>query len=104
MNLPTPATRIAALQAQLRQAEVAAWIIPSADPHQSEYVAEHWQERAWLSGFSGSAGTLVVTQTEAGLWTDPRYHLRGESELAGSGIVLHRAGLSGGGPRRGRSG
>ncbi len=95
MNLPTPATRIAALQAQLRQAEVAAWIIPSADPHQSEYVAEHWQERAWLSGFSGSAGTLVVTQTEAGLWTDPRYHLRGESELAGSGIVLHRAGLSG---------
>jgi Xaa-Pro aminopeptidase len=95
MNLPTPTTRIAALQARLRQAEVAAWIVPTADPHQSEYVAEHWQERAWLSGFSGSAGTLVVTQTGAGLWTDPRYHLRGESELAGSGIVLHRAGLAG---------
>ncbi len=95
MNLPTPATRIAALQAQLRQTEVAAWIVPSADPHQSEYVAEHWQDRAWLSGFSGSAGTLVVTQSEAGLWTDPRYHLRGESELAGSGIGLHRAGLAG---------
>lgn len=95
MNLPTPQARIAALQERLRQEKIAAWIVPTADPHQSEYVAEHWQERAWLSGFSGSAGTLVVTQSEAGLWTDPRYHLRGESELAGSGIGLHRAGLTG---------
>ena len=95
MNLPTPQARIAALQEQLRQTEVAAWITPTADPHQSEYVAEHWQDRAWLSGFSGSAGTLVVTQTQAGLWTDPRYHLRAESELAGSGIGLHRSGLAG---------
>lgn len=95
MNLSTPRQRIAALQDRLRQTEVAAWIVPTADPHQSEYVAEHWQDRAWFSGFSGSAGTLVVTQREAGLWTDPRYHLRAESELAGSGIALHRAGLAG---------
>ncbi len=95
MNLPTPHARIAALQDRLRQQEVAAWIVPSADPHQSEYVAEHWQDRAWFSGFSGSAGTLVVTQSAAGLWTDPRYHLRAESELTGSGIRLHRGGLAG---------
>ncbi len=94
-NLPTPSTRIAALQAAMTQQAVDAWLVPSADPHQSEYVAEHWQARSWLSGFSGSAGTLVVTQTGAGLWTDPRYHLRAESELAGSGVTLHRFGLAG---------
>ncbi|MEZ4709884.1 MAG: aminopeptidase P family protein [Caldilineaceae bacterium] len=77
----------------LKQTNIDAWIVPSADPHQSEYVAEHWQARAWLSGFSGSAGTLVVTPNWAGLWTDPRYHLRAAAELAGSGIALFRLGL-----------
>lgn len=69
-----------------------AWIAPSADPHQSEYVAEHWQVRAWLSGFTGSAGTLIVTQKECGLWTDARYHIRAAAELTGSGIALFREG------------
>ena len=72
-----------------------AWIVPSADPHQSEYVAAHWQARAWLSGFRGSAGTVVVTSERAGLWTDQRYHLRAAAELAGSGIERFTLGLPG---------
>ncbi len=72
-----------------------AWIVPSTDPHQSEYVAECWQARAWLSGFTGSAGTVVVTQTKAGLWTDSRYYIRAAQELAGSGIELFKVGFSG---------
>ncbi|MEM9884611.1 MAG: aminopeptidase P family protein [Bacteroidota bacterium] len=76
----------------LRQAmimwEIDAYIIPSSDPHQSEYVADHWKVREWLSGFDGSAGTLVVTQDWAGLWTDSRYFLQAEQQLAGSGIAL----------------
>ncbi len=79
----------------MHQRQIDAWIIPSADPHQSEYTADHWQARAWLSGFSGSAGTLVVTQHMAGLWTDPRYHIRAQQELAGSGIDLFRMGAPG---------
>lgn len=88
-----PKTKIQALQALLVQEGIDAWIVPSTDPHQSEYVAPHWQARAWLSGFAGSAGTLVVTPAAAGLWTDARYHLRAETELAGSGITLFRQGL-----------
>lgn len=95
ISMRTPRQRLAALQALMRNEAIDIWLIPSADPHQSEYVAEHWQARGWLSGFSGSAGTLVVTRTDAGLWTDPRYHLRAESELAGSGVTLHRFGLAG---------
>ena len=68
---------------------------PSADPHQSEYVAGCWQTRAWLSGFTGSAGILVVTQEKSGLWTDPRYHIRAAEELADSGIGLFRMGSPG---------
>jgi len=74
---------------------VDAWLVMSVDPHQSEYVAPHWQSRAWLSGFNGSAGTLVVTREKAGLWTDSRYHIRAAQELEGSGIELFKAGLPG---------
>lgn len=87
MNIPE---RIAALRAAMQAEGLAAWVQPTNDPHQSEYVAEHWQARAWLSGFTGSAGTLVVTATHAGLWTDGRYFLQAEAQLAGMGIVLHR--------------
>ena len=72
-----------------------AWIIPSSDPHESEYAADHWNGRAWLSGFSGSAGTIVVQQDKAALWTDGRYFLQAEQELAGSGIELMREGQPG---------
>jgi Xaa-Pro aminopeptidase len=67
-----------------------AYIIPSNDAHQSEYVADHWKSREWISGFTGSAGTVVVTSKKAGLWTDSRYFLQGEKELSGSEIKLFK--------------
>jgi len=65
-----------------------AYIVPTSDPHLSEYLPEHWRCREWASGFTGSAGTLVITQDFAGLWTDGRYWSQAELELSGSGIVL----------------
>jgi Xaa-Pro aminopeptidase len=87
MTKPTP-LRIAALREAMQQHGVAAVLVPSADPHLSEYLPEHWQARAWLSGFTGSAGTLIVTADQAGLWTDSRYFSQAESELAGTGVAL----------------
>lgn len=84
------AERIAALRAWLRSAGHDACLIPNTDPHQSEYIAPHWQFLAWLSGFSGSAAHLVVSESFAGLWTDSRYFLQAEQQLAGSGIELMR--------------
>lgn len=72
-----------------------AYIIPSFDAHQSEYVPEHWKARQWISGFTGSAGTVVVTMKEAGLWTDGRYFLQAEKQLEGSPLTLFRMGLPG---------
>ncbi|MEM9834888.1 MAG: aminopeptidase P family protein [Bacteroidota bacterium] len=80
--------RIAALRAAMQQHHLDAYYVGSADPHQSEYVAEHWQSRQWLSGFDGSAGTLIVTATAAKLWTDSRYFIQAERQLAGTGIDL----------------
>ncbi len=74
---------------------VEAFIVPSNDPHFSEYVAPHWACRAWISGFDGSAGTAVVTRKGAALWTDSRYFLQAEAQLDGSGIELQRMGLAG---------
>ncbi len=82
--------RIAALRATMRENGVAACLVPSADPHLSEYLPEHWQARRWLSGFSGSAGTLIVTPEFAGLWTDSRYFGQAETQLADSGVSLMR--------------
>ena len=69
---------------------IKAFIIPSTDPHLSEYVAPHWMSREWISGFTGSAGTVVVLMNEAGLWTDSRYFLQAAKELEGSGITLYK--------------
>lgn len=85
--------KIVELQKMMRTQGLDAWLVPSADPHQSEYPANRWKTRAWLSGFTGSAGTLVVTQEKAGLWVDPRYHIRAEQELQGSGIQPFKTGL-----------
>lgn len=82
--------RIAALRQKMVEANVDAYIIPSSDPHQSEYVANHWKVREWISGFTGSAGTVVVTHNHAGVWTDSRYFLQGEQELASSEFELHK--------------
>jgi Xaa-Pro aminopeptidase len=76
----------------MREAELTAYVIPSSDPHQSEYPPEHWKSRQWISGFEGSAGTVVVTLERAGLWTDSRYYLEAEECLAGTPIELFRAG------------
>ncbi len=89
MNTTIP-SRIAALRRVMHAQHVAACLIPSADPHLSEYLPAHWQARAWLSGFTGSAGTLVVTADFAGLWTDSRYFEQAEHQLAGTGVTLMR--------------
>jgi len=87
MNNPVPA-RLAALRAAMKQHGVAAVLVPSADPHLSEYLPAHWSARTWLSGFDGSAGTLIVGREQAGLWTDSRYFAQAEQQLAGSGVAL----------------
>jgi Xaa-Pro aminopeptidase len=74
----------------MRENDIAACIVPSADPHLSEYLPGHWQARQWLSGFTGSAGTLVVTADFAGVWTDSRYFAQAEQQLEGSDIALMR--------------
>lgn len=74
----------------MQEKEIDAYIIPSYDPHQSEYVAKHWQARAWISGFTGSAGTVVITKDEAGLWTDGRYFIQAERQLKDSEIKLFK--------------
>jgi Xaa-Pro aminopeptidase len=87
MNNPVPA-RLTALRTAMQQHDVAAVLVPSADPHLSEYLPAHWSAREWLSGFDGSAGTLVIGREWAGLWTDSRYFAQAEQQLAGSGIEL----------------
>ena len=82
------AERLSALRAEMKQQNLDAYIIPSTDPHQSEYVADYWKLRAYFSGFTGSAGTLVVTQDIAGLWTDSRYFLQFEDECSDTEVVL----------------
>ncbi len=82
--------RLAALRKAMHARGISACIVPTADPHLSEYLPGHWQAREWLSGFTGSAGTLVVTAGFAGLWTDSRYFSQAERQLAGSRIELVR--------------
>lgn len=82
--------RVDSLRAILRNEGIQAFIIPSTDPHMSEYVAPHWQSREWISGFTGSAGTVVITLDDAGLWTDSRYFLQAAEQLKDSGIALYK--------------
>ncbi|MBD3375342.1 M24 family metallopeptidase [candidate division KSB1 bacterium] len=84
--------RLQKLRSLMKEHGIDAYIIPSSDPHQSEYVASRWKSRAWLSGFTGSAGTVVVTHDKAGLWTDSRYFLQAAQELKESGIDLFKMG------------
>ena len=90
-----PAQRIAALRTAMKAHNIDIYIVPTSDPHNNEYVADRWKGREWLSGFTGSAGTLVVAHDKAALWTDSRYFLQAEKELAGSGIELMRMGVEG---------
>jgi len=82
--------KIAALRAAMSACGVSAYVVPGNDPHASEYMASHWFEMQWLSGFQGESGTVVVTMDRALLWTDSRYYLQAGIELNGSGIELMR--------------
>ena len=84
--------RVNTLRQYLRRNGLAAFIFPSTDPHQGEYVPEHWQTRRWISGFDGSAGTAVVTLQDAALWTDSRYFIAAEEQLQGTPFRLMREG------------
>ena len=84
--------RLARLRDAMRQHEIAAYLVPSSDPHQNEYVPDHWARRPWISGFTGSAGDLVVGLEGGGLWTDGRYHLQARQQLRGSGLRLFPVG------------
>ncbi len=83
--------RIEALRTRMREQGLSTWIALSSDPHLSEYLPQRWQSRRWLSGFAGSAGTLVVTEDFAGLWVDSRYWVEAETRLAGTGITAVKA-------------
>ena len=90
MNIPE---RISALREVMRRESIDAFIFPSTDPHNGEYVPDHWKCREWISGFNGSAGTAVVTLNEAALWTDSRYFIAAAEQLEGTGFVLMKDGL-----------
>lgn len=83
------------LREQMRQAGIDLYIVPTSDFHQSEYIGEHFMARRFLTGFTGSAGTAVITQTRAGLWTDGRYFVQAAEQLKGSGFTLFPMGEEG---------
>lgn len=87
--------RIESLREAMKNAGVKAYIIPTEDPHMSEYPAACWKNREWITGFTGSFGKAVVTDKKAGLWTDSRYFLQAENQLAGTGIDLYRLKIAG---------
>ena len=87
--------RISALREELRREHISAFIFPSTDPHNSEYTADHWKGREWISGFSGSAGTAVVTLKSAALWTDSRYFIAAADQLKGTEFQLMKQKIEG---------
>lgn len=87
--------RLARLRELMKREHLSAFIFPSTDAHQSEYVADHWRGREWISGFNGSAGTAVVTMKSAALWTDSRYFLAAEEQLEGTEYQLMRLKIEG---------
>ncbi|WP_432785266.1 Methionine aminopeptidase 1, mitochondrial [Oligella sp. MSHR50489EDL] len=95
MKIVTVPERIQALREQMQAHGLSAWLVYTADPHLSEYLPEHWSQREYLSGFSGSAGLLAVTQNEAALWTDSRYWVQAEAQLQGADIRLMKLGAKG---------
>src|SRR5574344_2693540 len=82
--------RVAALREVMKRENLGAFIFPSTDAHNSEYVADHWKSREWISGFDGSAGIAVVTMNGAALWTASRYFLAAEKQLSGTEFQLMR--------------
>lgn len=95
VNLNTVAENISKIRLLMKKKGIDAYLIPTSDPHQSEYLPEHWKIRQWLSGFTGSAGSLAVTEEDVGLWTDGRYFIQAEREISGTEIKLFKLGESG---------
>lgn len=87
--------RVERLRSWMKENGISAFVFPSSDPHNSEYVAEHWKSREWISGFSGSAGTAVVTLEHAALWTDSRYFIAAEKKLKGTDFQLMKLRVEG---------
>ena len=87
--------RLARLRREMEKRNISVYVVPTADFHESEYVGEHFKARKYITGFTGSAGTAVITMTEAGLWTDGRYFLQAEEQLRGSTVTLYRMGQEG---------
>ena len=88
-------SRLSALRDVMRRESIDAFIFPSTDPHNGEYVPARWEGRKWISGFNGSAGTAVVTMNDAALWTDSRYFLAAEEQLRGTGFKLMKERIEG---------
>ena len=88
-------TRLQALREEMKKRDIAIYIVPTADFHESEYVGEHFKARKFITGFTGSAGTAVITKTEAGLWTDGRYFIQAAAQLEGSTVELYKMGIEG---------
>lgn len=91
----TAAERIRKLRQQMKENGIDLYLIPTSDFHSSEYVGEYFKTRSYITGFTGSAGTAIVTDREAGLWTDGRYFIQAEKQLEGSGVTLFRSGVEG---------
>ena len=87
--------RIKSLRGLMKEKGIKAYIVPTSDPHQSEYVADCYKGRTWISGFTGSAGTVIITQDEAILWTDGRYFIQAENELNESEFKLYKMATAG---------
>ena len=87
--------RLARLRELMRREKLSAFVFPSTDPHNGEYVPDHWKGREWVSGFNGSAGTVVVTENAAALWTDSRYFIAAAQQLEGTGIELMKLKIPG---------
>ena len=90
---PSIPDRLSQLRKKMADHGLSAWIVPSSDPHSSEYVADHWQGRKWISGFTGSAGTAVILRDKAGVWTDGRYFIQAAEEINETGFDLYKLGV-----------
>lgn len=95
MNADIVKQRVADLRNVMKRENLAAFIFPSTDPHNGEYIPEHWKGREWISGFNGSAGIAVVTMSSAALWTDSRYFIAAEEQLKGTDFLLMKDGVEG---------
>ena len=87
--------RLSRLRREMEQRHIDVYVVPTADFHESEYVGAHFKARSYITGFTGSAGTAIITMTEAGLWTDARYFLQAKHQLENTGVTLSPHGRGG---------